>query len=180
MSSSTQTQPSFRNLRLALPLVLILVGMFTRLIPHPPNFTAIGAVALFAGARLQPRSLGVLVPLLAMFLTDLILGLHSGMLWVYVSLLPLCVMGFATPLYQAAKVLGMGVLGSVVFYLLSNFGVWMGSPAYSADYAGLLACYIAGLPFLGSFVAATAFYSVLIFGADRVLTTRGKLSQDMA
>jgi len=154
--------------------------MFTRLIPHPPNFTAIGAVALFAGARLKPRILGILVPVLAMFLTDLFLGLHTGMGWVYVSLLPLCLMGFWIQPNQPAKVLGFGVLGSVVFYLLSNFGVWYGSPIYSADYAGLLACYIAGLPFLGSFVAATAFYSVVLFGADRVLSPWGRFAQDAA
>jgi hypothetical protein len=66
-------------------ILVICIGILSRLIPHSPNFTALGAVALFAGANLRPRSMALLVPFAIMLLTDYVIGFHSTMIFVYLS-----------------------------------------------------------------------------------------------
>lgn len=144
---------------------MILTAAAARLLPHPPNVTPIGAMALFAGACFADKRLAFAVPLAAMALSDLILGLHPLLPWVYGSFALTVCLGFAarrhrTPFALAASVLG----GSVLFYLVTNFGVWVSASWYPPTAQGLCACYVAALPFFRATLFGDLFYTALLFG----------------
>lgn len=146
--------------------LLIVFAMISRLIPHPWNFTPLGAVGLYAGARMNPRT-AWMVPLIALVVSDLIVGFYDWqvMLAVYAGFMLAPAIGWLM-LRGKAKATRIGtavVLNAIVFFLISNFGVWAAG-YYPPTVAGLLACYIAGIPFLGVFLLGDSFYSVLLFG----------------
>ncbi len=161
-----------RSAEFAIPVSLIVLGVLSRTLPHPPNFTALGAVALFAGARVKPLSLGLMLPIAILLGTDWIFGFSLDLLWVYASMILIGLLGANTRLNKVGSIVGNGFLGSLAFFIVTNFGVWYGSGMYSADYAGLMQCYAMAIPFFGSFAAGTLFYSGVIFAADRVLSAR--------
>lgn len=168
---------------------LALIGMIavvalTRLIPHPPNFSPVEAMALFGGAYLAKRSWAVLVPLIALFISDLALGLmiggeyfqyfvSAGFLLVYLTIAVLSVFGFGLRgKVSVARVAGYGIVGSVLFFLVTNFGVWFGSVYYPQTASGLMAAYAAGIPFLQNGILGTLFYSAVLFGSYEILKQR--------
>ena len=169
------------------PLVLIgliIAVALTRLIPHPPNFSPVEAMALFGGAYFAKRSWAVLVPLVAMFISDLGLGLmmggdyfqyfvSAGFLLVYFTIAALSLLGIGLRnKISVLRVAGYGIAGSVIFYLVTNFGVWFGSSFYTQTASGLIAAYVAGLPFLQNGVLGTLFYSAVLFGGYELLKQR--------
>ncbi|MBN2172884.1 MAG: hypothetical protein JW731_02045 [Bacteroidales bacterium] len=144
---------------------VILFGAIMRLIPHWPNFTPIAAMALFGGAYLGKKHLAFIIPLAAMLLSDIILGLHQTIIAVYISFA--LVVGIGILMKDRVKVgsvLLASVSASLLFFIITNFAVWIGSPWYSQDLAGLIACYTAGLPFLNSGIMGDLFYSTIFFG----------------
>lgn len=161
------------NRRIAILVALVAVAALFRLLPHPPNFVPVAAMALFAGATFSDTRFAYLVPLAAMFLSDLILGLHAGMPVVYVSLAITVWIG--THLQGRARILRVGgaaVAGSVVFFVLTNFGVWLSSGMYPLSLEGLIACYVAAIPFFHNTLAGALFYSAVLFGAFAWLERR--------
>lgn len=162
--------------RLGLALVMIAIAAALRVAPHPWNFTPVGAMALFSGAIIKDRRLAFAFPLLALFAGDLCAGFyHIGvMLVVYSSFLPSVLIGlFLRKRRDLPRIAGATLLGSVAFFLISNFGVWWLLDSYPKTVSGLAACYLAGLPFLGNTLAGDALYAALFFGAfalaERVL-----------
>jgi hypothetical protein len=164
------------------PLVLgamILAAVATRLLYHfypglvPPNFSPVEAVALFGGAYFADRRLALLTPLAAMALSDLIIGFH-GLLWlVYACVLLSTVLGFGLRgKVGVARVAAYGVIGSTLFFILTNFGVWLGSTMYPQTWAGLVERYVAAIPFYKNTLASTLFYSALLFGGFALLRAR--------
>jgi hypothetical protein len=154
------------NPRLSVIIGVIVFGALMRLIPHWPNFTPIAAMALFGGAYLQKKHLAFIIPLAALFVSDLILGLHSWMIPVYISFA--VVVGIGIMLRNRIKfgtVLLATLSASVMFFIVTNFSVWLVSPFYTKDIAGLLTCYTAGLPFLNNGLLGDLFYSGVFFGA---------------
>ena len=148
-------------------LLLILAGASTRLVPHPYNFTALSAIALFSGARFGKTAWAFLVPVIAMFLTDLVIGFHGFflMLSVYSSFLAIVVIGiFLGGKEKAMNVVGASLASSVLFYLITNFSTWPGSPVYPQNLSGLIQSYIAGIPFFSNQVIGDLFYCTLLFG----------------
>jgi hypothetical protein len=147
-------------------LGLLALAVVARVLPHPHNFTPILGIALFAGSRFDSRRLALGVPILAMVLGDLILGWHSAIPYVYA---PLLLLSFAGWQWLKPARFGWGRLGlmaggsSVLFFLLSNFGVWITQALYPKTGAGLAACYIAGLPFFPATLASTFIYSFALF-----------------
>ena len=169
------------------PLVLaalIFIAALSRVLPHPPNFSPIEAVALFGGAYFAKRHWALLVPLAAMFLSDMVLGLlrgglyleyfaSAGYLLVYACILLSTLLGFGLRgKVSASRVLGYSLAGSMLFFLVTNFGVWLSSPMYPQNAAGLLAAYVAGVPFFQWTVLGTLFYSALLFGGFELLRKR--------
>jgi len=160
---------------------LIVLAALTRLLPHPPNFSPVEAIALFGGAYFAARGWALVVPLVAMFLSDLALGLvnggiyfdyfaSAGFLLVYACIALSTVLGFGLRgRVGGARVLGYSLAGSVLFFLVTNFGAWLGSPAYPQNAAGLAAAYVAGIPFFQWTVLGTLFYAALLFGGFALL-----------
>ncbi len=169
------------------PLVLaalIFIAALSRVLPHPPNFSPIEAVALFGGAYFAKRHWALLVPLVAMFLSDMVLGLlrgglyfeyfaSAGYLLVYACILLSTLLGFGLRgKVSASRVLGYSLVGSMLFFVVTNFGVWLSSPMYPQTAAGLLATYLAGVPFFQWTVLGTLFYAALLFGGFELLRKR--------
>ena len=163
---------------------LIFIAALTRVLPHPPNFSPVEAVALFGGAYFAKKHWALLVPLLAMFASDLVLGLvNGGIYWSYFTsagflLIYLCIalstlLGFGLRgKVNSGRVLGYSLAGSLLFFLVTNFGAWLGSSMYPQNAAGLTAAYIAGIPFFKWTVLSTLVYSALLFGGFELLRHR--------
>lgn len=163
------------NLRSGILILIILAAALSRLLPHPFNFTPIGAMALFGAAYFSDKRLAILLPFAAMWLSDLWLNnmvyasvggfQWMGSPWVYGSFFLIAIMGLVLlRKVQVGAVLGTSVLASVLFFLITNFSVWMGSSTYPQNLAGLMLCYEAGLPFFGNTLAGDLFYCALLFG----------------
>ena len=159
-------------------LSLTVLGGLARLLPHPPNFTPVGGVSLFAGARL-PAWQAYLIPMVLMAVTDPIIGAFYGVaayprsqIFVYASFLISVFLG--RTLRGAASVSRIGaltVINSIQFFVITNFGSWwLGSHTYPHNLAGLNACYIAALPFFRWTLAGDVFYTALLFGLYAWLT----------
>jgi hypothetical protein len=146
-------------------LAAILLAAGLRLVPHPPNFTPIDAMALFSGAYLGRRVLAFAAPLAATLLADLVLGFYPGMWVQYVAVALVVLLGWvALPRVSAARVGVAALASSVLFFTVTNFGVWALSGMYPHDMAGLAACYAAGIPFFQNTFAGDLFYATLLFG----------------
>lgn len=156
----------------SIALLLVLVAAATRLIPHPYNFTACGALALFAGSAFSDKRLAYLIPLSALFLSDLLLGLHPTLMPVYACFAFSVWLGTRfTPVSSWLKIGGASLVGSIVFFLVTNHPIWY-SGSYSLDLSGVLTSYTAGLPFFRNQVLGDLFYSLALFGALRYLISR--------
>jgi hypothetical protein len=151
--------------------VLIVLAAASRLLPHPPNFAPVAAIGLFAGA-LSGRRVGWLVPLLALLLSDLFLGFYNpiGMLWNYLAFGSCLLIGSAVLKQRRTfvRVSGAVLASSLVFFALSNFGMWA-SGYYPRTWAGLVACYTAALPFFRNTLASDVLYSAVLFGGYALL-----------
>ena len=158
------------NARIFTLLTAILAAAALRLVPHPPNFTPIGAMALFSGAYLGRRGAVALVaPLGALFLSDLVLGFYRGMPTVYFSVALIVIIGWmALRRVSPLRVGGAAIASSVLFFVLTNFGMWLSSGFYPPTLAGLAACYVAAIPFFQNTVAGDLFFAALIFGGFRL------------
>ena len=149
--------------------ILIILGSIVaaaamRLVPHPANFAPLGAMALFSGAYLGRRVLAFAAPLGALLLSDLILGFYPGMLVQYVSVALVVLLGSGVlGRITAPRVGGAAVASSVLFFALTNFGVWLLSGMYPQTLSGLAACYVAAVPFFQNTVAGDLFFSAALF-----------------
>jgi hypothetical protein len=144
---------------------LILVAALSRLIPHPWNFTAIGAMALFGGAQLPSRWTSLVVPMAALFLSDMILGLHSGMIFVYLGFAMIVMLGWMLREGQGlTRLTTMSLVASCVFFLVSNFGVWVMGDLYPVTGSGLISCYVSAIPFFGNQIFGDLFFTGVLFG----------------
>lgn len=151
--------------RLIALIALILSVAFARLLPHPPNFAPVMALALFGGAYFANRRLAFVVPLVAMILSDLVLGLHSQIPFVYGSLIAVVLLGRLLQTNKTIGRLGLTMLsGSLLFFVVTNFGVWAFDQLYPRTFAGLVTCYITAIPFLHTQMAGDLFFTVLLFG----------------
>jgi hypothetical protein len=183
------------------PWVLVIIAgiaIATRLIPHYPNFTALGAAALFGGAYLS-RRYAFLIPVLALFVSDIILNntiyakqfpanyngfvlFEPTTLWTYGALLVIVLLGMK--LIRSTKILpivGTSMLASTLFFLISNFAVWIHSAIFPKTISGLMAAYTAGLPFFGNTVSGDLFFVAVFFGGlVAVKTFAPKLVPDKA
>lgn len=140
-------------------LGLIFLALLTRFLPHPPNFNAINAIALFSASVLGGRRVALATVFLAMLLSDFVLGVHSQMVFVYASLALTAVLGSSRlPVYFTAPA------SSLLFFVVVNFGVWLWDGLYPQTAAGLAMCYIAALPFYANQLFGDLFYSAALFG----------------
>ena len=143
---------------------IIILLATARLLPHPPNFTPILGMAVFSGAIISRRLIAYLIPLAAMLLSDLYLGLHSSIPIIYFSL-AVCVL-IGTFIEPRVSILNsfLGIsLGVLVFFLITNFMVWYGSGMYEFSISGLMTCYFMGLPFVQNTFISSILYGMGAF-----------------
>lgn len=163
-------------LRLGILATMILLAAFSRIIPHMPNFSPLGAIGLFGAAYFTKKWQAFLIPIAATWLSDLFINnviyaryyleftwFYEGFYWQYGSYLLITLAGLMIlKNVNPQRVLAGALCSSAIFFLVSNFGCWS---AYPQTLAGLMACYAAGIPFLKGTVLGDLFYSAVLFGA---------------
>jgi len=150
--------------------ILITLGIAARFLPHPANFAPIGAIAIFSGIYL-PKKWAVILPLVAMFFSDIFIGFYAWpvMLSVYGSLAIMGLIGLAVRKNKKlGTVLGGTILGSIIFYLVTNFSVWAFGSLYTHNLAGLAQSYVMAIPFFRNSLLGDLFYTGVLVGAYEV------------
>lgn len=157
-------------------VLLILFAAFSRLLPHPENFAPVAAAAIFAGLYMN-KKYAIIVPIAATFLSDMFLGLYPYVLWVYgtyilIALLNIGIRGryesFAG-IKKAGLLYGTTLVSSVIFFLVTNFGVWVSGLYYEMSLKGLLTSYAAAIPFFRTSLLADVVYITLMAGVYEYL-----------
>jgi hypothetical protein len=149
---------------------LILLAAFSRLLPHPPNVVPITALALFGGVYLEKKHTFI-VPIAAMLISDYFIGFHSGMTWVYASFIAIGFMGLWLRRHRSiAATFGATLAGSLLFYVVTNFGVWIGSSVYPHNIEGLVGCYVAAIPFFRNTILGDVLYVTVLLGTYEMLS----------
>ncbi len=145
-------------------IILIALAIISRLIPHPMNFAPITAIALFGGVYFDKRFAPIL-PLAALLISDFFLGFYPGIEFVYASFIVSVGIGMWLKTRKSVLMIaGVTVANSVLFFLISNFGVWSVELLYPKTLVGLGECYIAALPFFRNTLLGDVFYVTVLFG----------------
>lgn len=167
-------------------LFAIIVAALSRILPHPDNFTATEALAIFGAAHLSRKYLAFLMPIILMFATDFIINNtiarpfftdHEGVVvfsnyMVYNWLALIAIVGLSTFTLRKlnfSNLMVTALIGSIIFFLVSNFGVWMSSAIYPKTFSGLMTCFVAAIPFFKSSLVGTLFFTLFIFGVYELI-----------
>jgi len=172
-------------------IAIILFAAFSRLIPHPWNFTPLAGIGLFGAAHFAKKSWALIIPFAALFSSDLLVNniyyplffpefykgftlMSGGWYWIYGAFALIILLGFLTlKKVKTMNLLGTGLLASVIFFLVTNFGTWVAYPGmYPPTASGLMACYAAGIPFFFNTLAGDLFYITVMFGSYELLKQR--------
>lgn len=179
------------NKRLLVVSGIILAASLTRLIPHPLNFAPLGAMSLFGAAYLSDKKFAFILPLFAMFVTDLLINniiyasyygsftlFTPGFLWIYGSIAAIVLIGMVIlKKVTLPRVIGSSLLASITFFLISNFGVWLMDPDYPLNIAGLMLCYDMAIPFFKNTMLGDFAYSLVLFGGFEFALSRSSVLQ---
>jgi len=176
---TTSRNTTIRPLTIGL---LILLAALSRLLPHPPNFAPVAAMALFGGAYFGSRIWAFAAPIIAMIISDMLLvvmGLspsviHATTPHVYIAMTLTVGLGLLLRNRKGlVRTTGLALASSVLFFLITNFGVWHTAPDfYTQDLSGLMACYTAAIPFFQYSVLGDLFYTGVLFGGFALLARR--------
>jgi hypothetical protein len=178
--------------RYSIILAIILLAAFVRLLPHPHNFTPLGAMALFGGAFFGRKALAFLAPLITLWISDIVLNnfilkpqfpqyYPEGFIWfnsisIYLAFLMITALGWLTlKKVRVPRLIGASLGASVLFFLVTNFAVWQGSSVYPQNAEGLVACYIAGIPFFWNTLLGDLTYTAVMFGAFALFFRRSPI-----
>lgn len=157
-----------------LALALIVLGALSRLIVHVPNFTPVIAIALFAGVYLK-KNQAVIFSILILAMTDIILGYHPTILFTWGTIGLIAALGIVLRKKKSfPKTLGFSLLSAFLFYLITNFGVWLTTGIYAKTLTGLVECYVMAIPFFRSTLVSTLGYTFVLFGAYEILASQIK------
>jgi len=156
-----------KSLKFVIAVFFVIAGAGLRIVPHAPNFAPIAAIALFSGVYFS-KKIALAIPVLAMLVSDIFLGFYDPkiMLFVYGSFVLCAILGFWLKNNKSWHTIGGGVFfSSALFFLVTNFAVWVFSPWYAKTFTGLVQCYVMALPFFRNSLLADAFYGFMFFGA---------------
>ena len=147
-------------------LIIVVVSLL-RFVPHPPNMTPVIAVSILAVTWFKRPVFQFGFPLLIMLLTDMVIGFHSLIPVVYLAIMCAGLTGFILKKRSSfSTILGSGLLSSIIFFVITNFGVWVVSSLYPKTVLGLVSCYIAAIPFFHNTVIATVGVLFGVFGLN--------------
>lgn len=181
------------NLNFWAATIGILLCILSRLIPHPANFAPLMAVGIFGGAIFFEKKWAFLIPLLSIWLSDIFFSnviygqYYEEFMWFYPGWYWQYSIYFLTPLFSIIlfrneislrKLIFLSLGSAVVFFLVSNFGVWFSGSLYPKTLEGLITCYVMGLPFLKGTVLSNVFYPAVLFGGYYLLENKTRLLDD--
>ena len=140
-----------------------LLLVLSRVVPHPPNFTPILAGIIFLPFIKKDFIFSMIVPIFVMLISDFIIGMHSLMFWTYLPILILSFLAFYFYQDSFRRVINLAIFSPIIFFILSNFGVWVNSAKYSRDFSGLVECYIYAIPFYASSAISCILFSIIFY-----------------
>lgn len=144
-------------------VAIVLVAALMRIIPHLPNVAPIGALALFGGTYFSKKK-ALIIPLLALIISDYFIGFHALWMWVYGSFLLTVLIGFLIKKASFKNIFLASTASSILFFIITNFGVWVQGTMYPKTLAGLTQCYIMALPFFRNTLVGDWGYNLVFFG----------------
>ena len=174
------------NLQTGIISIIILLASFTRIMPHPPNFSPMAAIGLFGAAHFAKKWQAFLIPLIGIWISDLVINnfvysshssnfvwFYGGFYWQYISYVFIIFAGLFifNKGISVTNTLGGMVSSSGIFFLFSNFGVWAGGAMYTKNISGLITCYAAGIPFIHNTIISDALFTTVLFGTYYLLQT---------
>jgi len=153
------------NKRITVLSGMILIAAAARLIPHPPDFSPLAAMALFGGASFASKRTAFLAPFAGLLLSDFVLGFYAITPVVYASFALIVCLGFWVRQHPSVRrIAGAALASAILFFVISNFGVWAIDHWYPKTPAGLAECYAAAIPFFKNTLLSNLLYSALLFG----------------
>jgi len=159
-------------------LLIILIGAFSRIIPHPDNFTAIGAISILGGLYFKKKYLAFLLPIAAMFLSDISLG-HKPLISIYIAFLFIIPIGIKLrKKITYFSIFNSSIIAAILFFLITNFFVWINSSPsdglyyYPPSLMGIIKCYIQAIPFFFNTLLGNLFYCFSLFGLYEIISKR--------
>ena len=159
-------------------VLLILFAAFSRLMPHPANFTPVAAIALFSGTYINKKYM-FFVPIAAMLISDMIIGFHSTMIWVYGSFILIALIGLWLRSHKnIAGIIGTALASSIIFFIITNFGMWT-TGYYGYTFGGLIECYTMAIPFFRNSLAGDAIYCTIMFGVYELILHYSKNNETL-
>ena len=174
------------NLQTGIISIIILLAAFTRIMPHPPNFSPMAAIGLFGAAHFAKKWQAFFIPLIGIWTSDLVINnivysshssnfvwFYGGFYWQYISYVFIIFAGLFifNKGISVTNTLGGMVSSSGIFFLFSNFGVWAGGAMYTKNISGLITCYAAGIPFIHNTIISDALFTTVLFGTYYLLQT---------
>lgn len=158
----------FKNIRLIIIISFILIASLSRLLPHEPNVTPIMALSLFSGTFIDNKRLAYIVPILAMLISDLIIGIHPLIFVVYLSILISVSLGFVLKKkLTLLNTIGIAFLSSFIFFLITNFAHWVAFYEIH-NFQTLFKCYIDAIPFYRNSLIGDGVYTLVLFGGYKL------------
>ena len=172
------------NLQTGVLSIIILLAAFTRIMPHPPNFSPMAAIGLFGAAHFAKKWQAFFIPLIGIWISDLVINnyvysisssnfvwFYSGFYWQYISYILIIFAGLFifNRGISLTKTFGGMMSASGIFFLVSNFGVWAGGTMYPKNFSGLITCYAAGVPFIHNTIISDVLFTTVLFGTYYLL-----------
>ncbi|HLF18667.1 MAG TPA: DUF6580 family putative transport protein [Candidatus Omnitrophota bacterium] len=157
-----------------LALAIIVLGVLSRAIVHIPNFTPVIAIALFSGVYFEKKQ-AIILPLVLLAISDILIGFHNTMFFTWGSILLIVGIGIWLKKRKSlSMVLASTLASSILFFIVSNLGVWLTGGLYPLTAEGLKTCFILAIPFFDATLLSTFVYMALFFGAYEWITSRMK------
>ncbi len=151
-------------------LFMIITGVLSRLLPHPANMTAVGGIAIFTGAKINTKK-ALVVTVTTMFISDLFLGFHSLMWATYGSILMAVFIGrWIQKNNSISRIISGTLASSIIFFIITNFAVWAGTPLYPKTIEGLTTCYVMAIPFFRNSLLGDCLYLSVFFSGYEIFT----------
>ena len=172
------------NLQTGVLSIIILLAAFTRIMPHPPNFSPMAAIGLFGAAHFAKKWQAFFIPLIGIWISDLVINnyvysssssnfvwFYSGFYWQYISYILIIFAGLFifNRGISLTKMFGGMISSSGIFFLVSNYGVWAGGTMYPKNFSGLITCYAAGVPFIHNTIISDVLFTTVLFGTYYLL-----------